>query len=104
MRTTVAHIEAQLGPGRDRTVRDAYSPYLARWREILAALEETVGPITDGWLEKIQRAVNEAPDLESLASRLLEIFPTLTVDDTATVIGQALALGNVAARDLSVEG
>lgn len=38
MRTTVAHIESQLGPGRDRTVRDAYAPYLTRWREILAAL------------------------------------------------------------------
>ena len=72
--------------------------------EILAALEETVGPITEGWLEKIQAAVNEAADLESLASRLVEIFPTLGVDDTATVIGQALALGNVAARDLSIEG
>ena len=72
--------------------------------EILAALEETVGPITDGWLDQIRRAVNEAPDLESLAARLLEIFPTLGVDDTATLIGQALALGNVAARDLSIEG
>lgn len=38
MRTTVAHIESQLGPGRDRTVRDAYAPYLARWRDILTAL------------------------------------------------------------------
>lgn len=39
MRSVVAHIEAQLGPGRDRSVRDTYAPYLARWREILAALE-----------------------------------------------------------------
>jgi len=79
----------------------------ARQREqddILAALEETVGPITDAWLDKIQRAVNEAPDLESLAASMVDLFPTLGVDDVATVIGQALALGNVAARDLSIEG
>jgi hypothetical protein len=39
MRTTVAQIETELGPGRDRAVRDTYTPYLQRWREILEALD-----------------------------------------------------------------
>lgn len=38
MRTVVGHIADQLGPARDRRVRDAYAPYQARWRDILDAL------------------------------------------------------------------
>lgn len=38
MRTVVAHLGDQLGPARDRRVREAYAPYQARWREILDAL------------------------------------------------------------------
>lgn len=63
MRTTVAHIEAQLGAGRDRTVRDTYAPYLARWREILTALGAVRSGVAAGDEAAQQRgadAYNEA--------------------------------------------
>ena len=38
MRTTVAHIADQLGPGRDIAVRATFTPYLQQWRLVLDAL------------------------------------------------------------------
>ena len=69
--------------------------------EILAALEETVGPMTDEWLDKIRLAVNEAPDLESLAARVVELFPTLV--DTSPRRSARRSPWAASSRDLSAE-
>jgi hypothetical protein len=48
MRTTVDHIGAQLGPGRDASVRATYQPYVDRWRAILAALDDLRAAVASG--------------------------------------------------------
>lgn len=68
--------------------------------EILAALESAGQPVIDGWLERIEEALNSAETMEDFAGRMMELYPDLKVDDLATVMGQALALANVSARDL----
>lgn len=68
--------------------------------EILAALEAAGQPAIDGWLERIEEALNAAETMEDFARRMMDLYPALEIDDLATVMGQALALANVSARDL----
>lgn len=68
--------------------------------EILAALEAAGQPVIDGWLDRIEEALNTAETMEDFAGRMMELYPELKTDDLATVMGQALALANISARDL----
>lgn len=68
--------------------------------EILAALEAAGQPAIDGWLGRIEAALNAAESLEDFARRMMELYPDLEVETLSTVMGQALALANVGARDL----
>lgn len=69
-------------------------------RQLLEALQKAGQAPIDGWLEKIEEAVNSATGLEDLALRLMDLYPALEVDQLATVMGQAMALADVAGRDL----
>lgn len=75
---------------REQVVRD----------QILAALEEAGQPAIDGWLDRIREAMNAAVDLEDFARRMMVLYPELEADSLTTVIGQSLALANIAGRDL----
>lgn len=68
--------------------------------EILAALEAAGQPAIDGWLERIEEALNAADTMEDFARRMMDLYPELEVEALSAVMGQALALANVAARDL----
>lgn len=70
--------------------------------EILASLEAAGQPVIDGWLAQIEKALNSAETLEDFARRMMELYPELEVDDLTVVMGQALALANISARDLDV--
>ena len=70
MRVTVAHIEQQLGPGRDRVVRDAFAPYLQQWRAILAALEAMRTGVESGDRAAQQRATDVYNDAIGAIGRL----------------------------------
>ena len=92
--TTVPRIAAALNSAalvkREQEVQD----------QIQAALEQAGHEPIDGWLGRIKEAVNSAADLEDLAHRMMALYPDLKVDDLTTVMGQAMALANVAGRDL----
>lgn len=92
--TTVPRITAALNSAaqvkREQEVQD----------EIQAVLERAGQAPIDGWLGRIKEAVNSATDLEDLAHRMMALYPDLKVDDLTTVMGQAMALANVAGRDL----
>ena len=92
--TTVPRISAALNSAaqikREQEVQD----------EIQAVLEQAGQVPIDGWLGRIKEALNAATDLEDLAHRMMALYPDLEVDDLTTVMGQAMALANVAGRDL----
>ena len=68
--------------------------------EIEAALQAAGQPIVDGWVAQLHAVLDKATTLEDLAGRLMDLYPKLEVDDLTTVMGQAMALANVAGRDL----
>lgn len=68
--------------------------------QLLAALEEAGQPAIDGWLDRIEEALNAADTLEDFARRMMDLYPELETESLTTVVGQALALANVSGRDL----
>lgn len=70
--------------------------------QLLAALEEAGQPAIDGWIDRIEQALNAADSLEDFARRMMDLYPTLETEGLTTVVGQALALANVSGRDLDV--
>ena len=70
--------------------------------QILAALEEAGQPAIDGWIDRIEQALNAADSLEDFARRMMDLYPELETETLTTVVGQALALANISGRDLDV--
>jgi phage gp29-like protein len=92
--TTVPRIEAALNAAsaakRAQEIED----------QLEAALAEAGQPVVDGWLKRIKEAFNSATSIEDFAGKMMDLYPDLEVATLTTVMGQAMALANVAGRDL----
>lgn len=54
------------------------------------------GPEIDGWLRQIQAELDDATDLAEFGNRLLEMFPELSGERFARLVGDALYASNLA--------
>lgn len=59
MRSTVAHISEQLGPGRDTAVRATFTPYVQQWNLVLDALESMRAGVRAGNAVAQQQATDD---------------------------------------------
>lgn len=99
---------ATAAPRREASIAEALNAASAARRaqeiedELAAALADAGQPVVDGWLEKITTALNAATSIEDFAGRMMDLYPDLEVATLTIVMGQAMALANVAGRDLDV--
>ncbi|OLO06884.1 hypothetical protein BTW08_15350 [Salinicola sp. MH3R3-1] len=61
-------------------------------------LEGEAQPIVEGWVDQLQRIVDEAESFEQLQSSLLDSFSDLDEEQLAEVMGQAFLAANLAGR------
>jgi hypothetical protein len=90
MRDVVDRIDSELTPERDPHVRDTFSPYVVRWRDLLRALEQLRDRVAAGDEPGQQRAVDDYND----------VLAAIRALDAARVTRVVDVLGKDAARDL----
>jgi hypothetical protein len=96
MRTTVAHIGAQLGPGRDPAVRATFTPYLEQWKLVLDALESMQAAVRAGDVATQQQAT----DAYNRAIAAMQRFDVQRVDRVVSAYGHDEAKRALAAQGL----
>lgn len=96
MRTTVTHIGAQLGPGRDPAVRATFTPYLDQWKLLLDALESMRAAVRAGDLATQQQAT----DAYNQAIDAMQRFDARRVDRVVDAYGRDEAKRALAAQGL----
>lgn len=61
---------------------------------LVAAIAERAGPLTDGWVDRIRTEVNEASSFEDLLVRLADLQTGLPIDELGDLMGQGFGIAH----------
>jgi phage gp29-like protein len=66
---------------------------------MLERTREALQPITDRWIDQARALLDDVESLEEFRSRLVELYPQMTLDQYADALAEAMAASHLAGRN-----
>lgn len=67
--------------------------------QMLERTREALQPITDRWIDQVRALLDDVESLEEFRSRLVELYPQMTLDQYADALAEAMAASHLAGRN-----
>lgn len=68
-------------------------------QRLLDQAQDNLAPATTAWIDQIRALSEQVNSLEELQDKLLELYPSLSLEDYAAALAEASAAANLAGRD-----